>query len=160
MTELSTYVEILQDGLKNKIIILSNIIKLNTIQEELLSEEKLNIEKYDDTVDKKQVLIGDLNRLDDGFEATYDRVRIEFESRKNEFKQEIELMRADISTIMDYSVTIQASEARNKIKVDEYFKGERVKIGKKRITSKAAHDYYKASSKANYVDPVVMDKKK
>lgn len=160
MAELASYVEILQDGLKEKITILTNIIELNSKQEELLKEDVFDVDAFDNIVDKKQKLIGSLNKLDDGFEATYDRIRVEFTERKEEFKRELSSMKADIAVVMDCSMTIQASEARNKEKIESYFRNERKIINSKRVSKKAALDYYKANSRVNYYEPVVLDKRK
>lgn len=160
MENLSNYITILQESLEKKREILHRLLQWNQKQEVLLQEDDLDAKAFDQTMRSKAELIDELLRLDEGFETTYERVKVDLEEQKVHYKEEIALLQEQITTIMDYTVQIQASEARNRNKVDAYFTRERKKIRGQRMGQKAALDYYKQVSKVNYIDPQLMDKKK
>lgn len=160
MENMANYLEILQEGLKKKITVLEQMMDLNRQQEILLLEDSLDGESFDQLVHEKAILIDSLNQLDEGFEATYDRVKGELEEHKSQYASEIARFKAEITKIMDLVVEIQASEARNKAKIDQFFPVERKKIGQSRVSQKVAMNYYKNYSRVNYIDPQLMDKKK
>ncbi len=157
---LDAYVSILLEGLQKKQAILNEISTWNKEQEQLLQMEELDLEAFDHTVEEKEVLLKEMTQLDTGFEATYERVKEPLETNKADYIDQINEMKHLISQIMDCSVTIQASEARNKSKLESHFITERKKIKQKRISQKVAMNYYRNYSRINYIDPQLMDKKK
>ena len=78
MTE--DYLQIMIESLEKKIDVLDRVLELDKRQIAIALEQPFDLEKYDKTMDEKGVLIDELNRLDDGFTSTYERVRDEVQA--------------------------------------------------------------------------------
>ncbi len=154
------YISILEESLEKKSRLLDRIAESSDRQRELLARERMDPEAFDECVDEKGRLIEELESLDEGFEALYDRVREELEGNRARYRTQIERMKKLITAITEKSVSIQATEARNKKRLEEYFSGERAGIGSGRKSSRAAYDYYKSMSKGSSIAPQFMDHKR
>lgn len=75
MNNTENYIAIMIESLNKKIQVLDRIIELNAIQNRLLNEEKLDLDKFKENVDAKSVYVDELTKLDNGFSALYDRVK-------------------------------------------------------------------------------------
>ncbi|MDD3138428.1 MAG: flagellar export chaperone FlgN [Lachnospiraceae bacterium] len=154
------YLNILIESLANKIAILDEIIGLNNRQSDLIGQEEFDMETFDQIVTLKAGLIEKLDLLDSGFEGIYDRIRQELALNKAKYVTEISELQKLIARVTDQSASIQASEERNRQKIEEYFRNIRASYKSARVSVKAASTYYKAMSNLNTVDPQLMDKKK
>lgn len=159
MAETGQYIAILTESLEKKKVILQKLLRENEKQEAAVKQEN-DMEAFDKTVKAKSRLIRELNGLDDGFEKVYDRIREEFLRDKDVYREEIAVMQRLISEITDLSVAMQASEARNKKLVEQYFSYARGKIRQSKKSVRAASDYYKSMNRMNYVGSQFMDRKK
>lgn len=157
---INSYLDILEDSLEKKKAVLSNIREVNEKQSELLKADKLDMEQYDGFVDEKDVFIKELEKLDEGFEALYDKIRQELLQNKAMYAEQIKRIQALISEITEESVSIQAQEARNRDMVAAHFGKERTALGQGRKFSKAAYSYYQNLNKAIQEDSRIMDMKK
>ncbi|MCH5275119.1 MAG: flagellar protein FliT [Lachnospiraceae bacterium] len=157
---MDNYLEILEDSLKQKSVILDKITEYNGKQEALLKQEKMSLEDFDFYMEQKDELIEQLGRLDDGFETLYERIRQQLQENKDAHKEQIGRLQRLITQVTEKSVSIQAQETRNKKLVEEYLAREKQQLGQDRQTSKAAYDYYKSMSNAGAVMPQFMDQKK
>ena len=81
--------QILLQGLEKKNQILDDIIKENEQQAEILKQEVLNMDALDASLDRIGAYTEMLEKLDDGFEALYDRVRTEIVTNKSAYQTEI-----------------------------------------------------------------------
>lgn len=160
MTEQNNYVIILIDSLQKKLQVLEKIVEMNQEQMKIAQEEKFDMEAFDESITKKDDLIIQLGQLDDGFETIYERVKPELLQHKAVYAKEIQTLQNLISMITDKSVIIQAAEARNKQLIEKQFKFVRQEIQQARTTSRAASNFYKAMSRVNTIEPVMMDEKK
>lgn len=157
---LDTYLSVLQESLKKKITALKYIEEINNAQEEILKAEGFDMEAFDRTVDEKDSYINELNKLDEGFETLYEKIKAELLPNKAKYAVQIKQLQSLISEITDRSVTIQAQESRNKKMVEQKFARERQNLGRVRISSKAAYGYYQNMSKSGGVNSRFMDEKK
>ena len=157
---LGTYLNILKESLEKKIEALMSIEEIGNAQSELLKKESLDMEAFDRTVDEKDTYINELNKLDEGFETLYDKIKEELLEQKAQYAEQIKHLQELIGEITDKSVAIQAQESRNKALVEKHFTRERQELGKSRISSKAAYGYYKNMNKSTVVDSHFMDQKK
>lgn len=157
---IENYLTILEDSLRQKVSVLDEIAECNTVQEQLLEQESLSLEEFDEYVDKKDVLIQKLNKLDEGFESLYEKIREQLLEDKETYKEQISRIQQLISQVTEKSVSIQAQEARNRKAVEDYFTNEKQQLRQGRQSSKAAYDYYRSMNNANVVPPQFMDKKK
>ena len=157
---LDTYLNVLQESLEKKIEALKSIEEIDNAQEEILKAESFDMEAFDRTVDEKDIYIGELNKLDEGFGSLYDKIKAELIQNKGQYAVQIRRLKNLISEITDRSVTIQAQESRNKQMVEQKFAKERQNLGKVRISSKAAYGYYQNMSKNAGTNSRFMDEKK
>lgn len=156
------YLSIMEQSLEKKIEILDCIIEKNQEQNVILNDPDMKWEDFDDNANRKMELIEEIDKLDEGFEDLFDRVKEELQSPdgKEKHAQQIAHMQELIRQITEKSVSIQAQEARNKTLVEQYFRQSRERIRKGRTSSKAAMDYYKSMSQTSFVQSHFLDNKK
>ncbi|MBR6637782.1 MAG: hypothetical protein IKK96_02850 [Lachnospiraceae bacterium] len=159
MAELKQYLSVLAEGLQKKNRILNKILQLNAEQANVIKKESL-MQEFDALVEEKGKWIDELNRVDQGFQSVYNRIRRELSEQKDMYKAEIATLQKLIQEMTDLSVKIETTEQKNKLAVEQYFRNQRQAIGNNKKSLKAANDYYKSMSRVNYVDPQLMDQKK
>ncbi len=150
---------ILADSLDEKIRVLTAIQEYNKRQEQAFTNEQIDLDDFDAAVEEKGKLIERLNRLDEGFEILYSKLSVQLQENRQKYAAEIKGLQQQIEQITELSATIQTQEKRNKQLVERFFAKERMAIGQKRKSSKAAYDYYKKASNASYVPPQYYDSK-
>jgi len=156
---ISNYLTVLEESLEKKSNILDSIQEASRKQNELLKAEKLDLEKFDELVEEKDGYLKDLEKLDEGFEILYDKVKQELKQNKATYATQITHMQQLIEKITEKSVSIQAQESRNRDMVTAYFKNERAALGQGRKSSKVAYGYYQNLNKANQEASRIMDLK-
>lgn len=139
-----TYLTTMIESLEKKDAVLSEIIKKDAEQAALLKEESFSFEKYDKTVEEKDVLIFRLEKLDDGFESLYAKVKEELDANRALYARQIGRMQELIQSITEKSASIQADEARNKAALENIFRSEREKLRVGRSGVKALKSYNQA----------------
>ena len=150
---------VLVESLDMKINVLRDIETYNKLQQEAFEKQEVDMDPFDDAIEKKEELIQRLEKLDDGFEILYAKLADEINANRDKYASQIKNIQAKISVITDLSVSIQASEARNKKLIEQYFARERNTVKNGRVGSRAAFDYYKNMSGMNVADPQFMDSK-
>ena len=81
--------QILLQSLEKKTKLLDDMIRQNGVQEELLKEEDLDMDAFDEAINQQGFYIEELDKLDQGFETVYDRVREELLRDKARYRMEI-----------------------------------------------------------------------
>lgn len=157
---MENYLSVLEDSLGRKVVVLDNVMALSEEQEKLLKQEKLDLEVFDELVDKKDALAEELTRLDDGFESLYDRIKNQLQDNKDTYRTQIATLQKLIAEITEKTVSIQAKEERNKELLSKQLAELRQDLNQNRRTSKAAYDYYKNMSNTGAVMSQFMDQKK
>lgn len=157
---METQLDILSESLDKKIKVLNEIQKYNLIQENAFKEKRVSLDDFDKAVSEKEKLIDSLILLDEGFETMYERLSEELKVNKDNYADKIKILQEKIKIVSELSVAIQAQESRNKALVEKFFKRSREEIGNNRRSSKAAFDYYKSMSGANYPQNNILDSKK
>ena len=123
-------------------------------------EDGAAFEDIDANMDDKAVLIDRINKLDEGFQAMYDNIKENLEAQKEEYEDEIELIKKKISEVMSCSTQIQAIEARNKAAMEQRFAKAHKDIRSRTVHASQVQDYYKVANRLNAITPQFMDKKK
>ncbi len=154
------YIQVLVDSLRKKIVLLDRISQIDEEQKKLAAAPKLDLELLDETVKRKSDCIDELNKLDDGFQLIYDRVKPELQDNREKHKESIVLLKQLISQITDKSVAIQAEEERNRQAIAAHFSTYKKEIRQFKASRNATTNYYKNMNKLQNVQPVFMDKKK
>ena len=150
---------ILSDSLDKKMEVLRRIQNYNREQEKAFTEGQADLNAFDRAIEEKDALIEELMKLDDGFEALFERISGELKENKQAYAPQIAILQRKISEITEFSMSIQAQEARNKKLVEEFFSKERSRLGNERKGSKAAYDYYKSMSGGGMNVSRFMDQK-
>ena len=156
------YVQIMLESLKKKENILDAISEKNLQQKEVVEAKEVSFDEFDRIMDEKADLIEQLDKLDRGFEALYERVKelIQSEEGKVKYRNEIKEMQESIRKITEKSTSIQVQEKRNKQTIEAVFRNEKEKLKSGKVSSRAAVNYYKTMNQTNYVSPQFLDKKK
>lgn len=152
---INSYLTILEESLEKKIGVLDKIREINRIQLEMTQKEPFDAEGYDKCVDEKDVCIKELEKLDEGFETLYGKLKEELHNNREKFAVQIKRLQELIGEITDRSVAIRVQESHNKTAVEAYFKNERQSLRQASKYSKAAYGYYqnnKAPEVSHFMD--------
>ena len=155
-----TYIEIMLQSLKKKEAVLDEIIRLDDIQKEQLTNPEKTVAEFDETVEAKSACIEQLEQLDSGFEKLYAEVAEELEQNKEAHAEQIRELQKYIRIVTDKSMKIQAQEARNKDLMTQKFASVKKHATKVRMNSKAITGYYNSMKQSPEIDPVYMDGRK
>lgn len=150
---------ILLQSLEKKNALLDQMIQQNGVQEEILKREEFDMDAFDASIDRQDSYVEQLEKLDQGFESVYDRVREELIENKERYRSEITRMKEQIQQITDKIVTLNAGNMRNKMLAENQFKKKRQEIGNGASKNKVAKNYYNNMNKLNYVSPQFYDNK-
>lgn len=150
----------MEESLRKKMDILCRIEDVNMRQEQILKEETVSENDFEQTINDKGVLIDELNQLDDGFENLYEHIKEQLLQGREKYKFQIADLQEWIKKVTDKSVTVQTQEERNRQLVEKYFTDSRKKLQKGRRSSKIALDYYRNMNQTQVMPPQFMDKKK
>lgn len=152
--------QILLQSLEKKNALLDRMISINGEQESILKEEAFDMDAFDEAINRQSACLDELDKLDRGFEAVYDRVREELMHNKERYRAEIAGMKEQIQQITDKIITINAGNMRNKMLAENQFKKRRLAIGSGASKNRAASNYYNSMNNLNYVSPQFYDSKK
>lgn len=156
----NSYIAVLEESLAKKANILMHLQLLCEKQSDILDDENMTPEMFEENVQEKEILILKLTQLDDGFEQLYKRVRKEMADNKDEYKDSIRHMQDLIRDVTSRSIQIQAIEARNKEKAERRFGEIRSQIREVKHSGRAVSNYYQNMMKMNAVEPQFWDSKK
>ena len=156
---MDTYLKMLGESLDKKLEILSKVMRVDESELSMLKQEHFDMESFDKSVDEKLKLMGQIDKLDEGFETVYDRIREKLLTNKDAYAPQIKRLQEQISRITEMNVSIQALESRIKLAVDNYAKRESTTLNQRRNSGKAAQSYYNNMRKLNVVDAQFMDSK-
>lgn len=152
--------QILLQSLEKKNELLDKMILQNSVQEGILKQEEFDMDAFDESIDRQSAYVEELDKLDRGFEAVYDRVREELMQNRERYRTEIARMKEQIQQITDKIVTINAGNMRNKMLAENQFKKKQQAIGTGISKNRAAVNYYNNMNNLNYVKPQFYDNKK
>ena len=150
----------MEASLQKKSAVLDKIREYNEGQHKIFSEGDVDIDKFDEYINKKDELIEQLSKLDDGFEVLYAKVADELNANRELYANQIKSMQQLIKEITDKSVSIQSQEAANKALIENYFRKRRIEIKDNRKTADAAYKYYRTFSNPNATSSGIVDSKK
>lgn len=157
--ETTSYLQMMIDSLKMKRSLLKEISKLNEEQRQLVIQTSMDEDAFQKNLDKKGELIDNLNKLDDGFQNVFERIKSELEVNRSAYKEQIQILKTLIKEVTDLGVTVEAQEARNKIVVQSKFNSMRKDLQQAKRSTKMANTYYQNMNKIS-ADPQFMDQKK
>lgn len=157
---MENYLQVLEESLNKKVDVLKKIGQMNEEQERLFKEDVFSEKAFDEIIDRKGMLIDDLNKLDEGFENLYEHIRLQLLDGKEKYATQIAALQKLITKVTEMGASVQAQEARNKELADNYFLNRKKELKQGRHNSKAALNYYRNMNRSQVVQPQFMDKKK
>ena len=153
-----SYLTILSESLDKKIAVLEELTEINREQSELIKSNKFDDEAYHELAEKKDECINNINKMDEGFQLIYDKVKAELEANRAAYAVQIKELQAKISRIMEMSSHLQVEEKRNYEAVKSRLRNMKEEVKQTRMSQKTVANYYKTMNYA--AEPVFMDKKK
>ena len=154
------YMSMLIDSQEKKLALLEKAIELDKEQEEIITGDEPDMGALNANINAKGALIDELDRLDDGFESLYAKVREDFIQNKDAHKEEIRTLQGLIRQITEKIAQIEAMEARSKIIFENYMKQRRNSFKDNKNAVKAANTYAVNMRKMNKIDSMFVDNKK
>lgn len=141
MENMNVYITVLHDSLSRKVDVVKEVLKYTKEQNVILSSDDVDVDRFDDIISEKDVLIKKLEELDNGFDTTFDRVKEELKNNKSMYKSQILEMQNYIRVITDMSVEIESLEQSNKTIFADFLRGKRKEIRKFNVNNKIAASY-------------------
>lgn len=139
--------------------VLMKLVDLNELQADIVSGEYgFDEDAFQQNVDDKAELIEDLEKLDGGFNALFERVKEQLEGNKEAYKDEITVMQELIREITELAAKVETKEKQNKALIQNQFLNMRKEIHNAKRSTQMANTYYKNMNKLNF-EPQFMDKK-
>ncbi len=160
MNQTGTYVNIMKESLVRKKTYLQEILELTNKQGELAVDQELDEEAFSAIVDRKDVLISNVNEIDKGFTAVYDRVRKEILEDKELYKDELKSIQELIKWCVDLGVAIESAELRNKSALETAFAKSYRGVKQLKQSKQVVNKYYKSMSNGMVNDSILYDRKK
>lgn len=154
------YVNVLADSLQKKQTALQEILKITKQQEELLKIGDFAEEDFLKLVNQKQRYINKMQELDNGFEAIYNRVKVELEAGKEQYRSQITRIQHLIAQVTELGVDIEALEKRNKAQMDKVIEQRQENIRGKRTNNNGVSNYYRNMLSQQYNQSYFLDQKK
>ncbi len=153
------YLQVMIDSLLKKKEVLETIVRLNEEQTIIIGEEDFNEDMLHDNSDKKDECISQLDKLDEGFQSLFDRIKKELDANPEAYKEDIGTLKKLIPQITELSVKIEAQEKRNKELLSKKFAQMRQNIRSAKRNVKLANTYYQNMNKLDS-SPQFLDQKK
>lgn len=157
---MKNYLMILQESLQKKIELLQAVESKSKEQSEIFAAGEMTLPVLDKLMDDKAQYIKEIEKLDDGFDSLYQKIKAELVSHKDSYRSEIASIQTLIGRVTELSASIQTIETRNKQLVENKFREEHQEIKKQRASSEVTMNYYNNMNKVNMVAPQFMDEKK
>lgn len=141
-TEANVYISALQDSLCKKKEVLQELLDLTREQQEVLQQETVDADRFEELMEDKDGKINRLNTLNAGFQSLFQKVGDTLEDKKHQYEKQIRQMQEDIRSITDLSVQIESLEHQNRDAFQAYLVRERKEIRTGRASSRTAVSYY------------------
>ena len=122
------YVSMMTDSLQKKKDILTDLYEQTKEQESLLSDGKMDVDRFEALIEEKGRGIDELNSLDNGFDSLFKKLGQELTVNRGAYEKEIIRMKGLISDITELSSGITVLEKRNHDRFAAYISDERRKL--------------------------------
>ena len=113
MKSIQTQINLMKDALEFKRRVLAELLKLSEQQGNAIGNEVDYLEQFDALALQKAARLGKVTALDDGFAATYERLRGTILTQKELYRDDLKALQALILAIGDLDVALRVVEERN-----------------------------------------------
>ena len=138
-----TYLSLLIDTLQKKKSVLEQLKDITEQQKQLLQSENFEEDNFQKTLDKKDICIKELEKLDYGFEQVYERVALILKHNKDTYRNKIIKAQQLIQEVMDLAVSIRVLEEKNKERFLFCLSIKRGKMKNFKVSKHAVANYYR-----------------
>lgn len=160
MNQTGTYVKILRESLERKKRYLEEILTLTNKQAEYAVAETFDEAAFSELVDKKEVLIGNINEGDKGFTSVYERVKQEIQADPACYRGDLQAIQSLIRQCVDLGMQIEAVEERNRAAMEQVFAMKFQGVRQIKQSKTVASKYYKSMANGMVNDSLLYDRKK
>ena len=112
METATVYLSALQESLQKKQRIMEELLTLTQQQSEVLQQENMDIDVFEQLMAQKEKALGEINILDKGFDSVYHKVSPYLEQDKQSYRSAILEMQNLIRVITDCGVKIERAAER------------------------------------------------
>lgn len=141
-TETNVYISAMQDSLRKKKEVLQCLLDLTREQQEVLRQETVDSDRFEELMESKEGQITQLNTLNAGFQSLFQKIGDTLGDQKYQYEKQIRQMQEEIRSITDLSVQIEGLEHQNRDAFQAYLMRERKEIRSGRASSRTAVSYY------------------
>ena len=147
----------LSDSLEKKLDILEELQTKNKLQTAILNDPNALPEDLQKNMEQKDNLVDRIEKLDEGFDSIFQRVKDVLEKDRELYADDIRYMQRMIKKITDISVDIQALEQKNKRLAMTKFADVKAQIKDERTSQRVLNSYYQnmqgdAGADSNFYD--------
>lgn len=163
MPQIDDYVQILEESLIRKSELLDKIITKNQAQTDCVEGKEyddIDWDAFNLLMAEKEAAIDRINKMDEGFQSLYDRVKEQLKADKSKYASNIKRMQELIRKISDQSVMIQTGEERNRQTIEKVMMGRKKQIRHTRNSMKVASSYAQTMQRTFLADANEFEKKK
>ncbi|MCR5788397.1 MAG: hypothetical protein K6G83_00765 [Lachnospiraceae bacterium] len=125
MTEMAAgtekYIDIMIESLRKKDRILKQLLDRCEDQAKVIADHdygSVNWDQFNGLIADKEILINQLEDLDNGFEALFERIGDEVRNNKERYSTQIRTIQELIRSVTDKGVAIRAREERNRANLE------------------------------------------
>ena len=160
MEQLDMYVDIMLDSLKRKKDYLDGILELTEKQSKIAEAKEFDDEAFGETVDRKEILIDNINEIDKGFTSVYDRIRSNLLENQERYIDKLKSMQDLIRYCVDTGLKIEALEERNRAKLEFAMTNRQKNYRQVKQSRNIVNKYYRGMSGSIMNDSMLYDRKK
>ena len=157
------YVQIMIESLSKKTELLDTLIRKNEAQNKCLSGKEyddIDWDAFNLLVAEKEIAIERINKMDEGFQTLYDRVKEQLTDNKDKYADSIREIQRLIGEITEQGVKIRTGEERNRKLIEKVLGNRKKVIRKMRNSLRAASSYAQTMSPNFGSELSSMDDKK
>lgn len=160
MNQTAMYINIMNESLERKLGYLEELLGLTEKQAEIAGKEKFDEDSFDYIMEKKDTLINNINEIDKGFTAVYDRVRSDVLADQDLYKVELLAIQNLIRKCVDKGMQIEVMEERNRATLEQAFSIGFKGVRQAKQSKQAVNKYYKSMANGMINDSMLYDRKK
>lgn len=144
MEKMDDYVQIMVESLQKKADLLDRLITKNAAQAACVEGktfDEIDWDAFNLLVAEKETAIDRINKMDEGFQSLYDRVKEQLNEDKDKYSSQIKEIQRLIGVVTDQGVRIRAEEERNRKMIENILGGKKKTIRQTRNSLKVANSY-------------------
>ncbi|MEE3392283.1 MAG: hypothetical protein VZR00_01660 [Lachnospiraceae bacterium] len=142
MSNTSVYADALVTSLNEKAAVMKQIYDVSVSQKRLLMVDEFDMDKFEKSVSRKDDLILQVRKLDQGFDDIYSKAGPDIKEHKQIYKKQILKMQTAITNISDFAMKIEKLEKELKKLFETRIAAERKEISDRKKSVATAGKYY------------------